>query len=158
MAQKSADTGTLRTLVHSREALAKLLDFLPVLYPGGKEWLDRRLDDVERGDAHCILLYDGGELAGVSIGVLKPDNRFKICTLYVRPESRRVGGGSALLGEMLRISREHGGRETYITAAHTVSDELGRLLGAAGFSPVVTELHRYGDGRHETIFVARAER
>lgn len=145
----------LRTSHEWRRSVVDLLDFLPALYPDGAEWLERRLDDVERGDAWCSLLQDGGEIVGVALGVLKSNLQFKICTLYVRPESRHQGGGASLVWEMRRIALMCGAQGSYITAAHTVSEDLWRTLEPAGFCPQVTQLDRYGVGRHETVFSAR---
>lgn len=146
------DSTTSRAPEKWRERIAGLLDFLPVLYPGGDKWLTRRLTEVERGQAWCAVLDANGELAGVAIGVLKDDRRFKICTLFVRPEMRGQGGGSVLVSEMRRIALEVGATCSYVTVAHTLSDDLWRVLEPAGFQPDVTQLHRYGDGRHETVF------
>ncbi|TFC54706.1 MULTISPECIES: GNAT family N-acetyltransferase [unclassified Cryobacterium] len=149
------------TAVHApadwRRGVTALLDFLPALYPDGDAWLAKRLDAIERGDAWCALLEEHGEIAGVSIGVLKVGRRFKICTLYVRPESRGRGGGSALLDTMMQTAKECGAASSYITAAHTVGEEIRRTVEPKGFLPLVTQLNRYGLGRHETVFATNAD-
>lgn len=142
-----------RGVGYMRQRIVDLLDFLPVLYPGGSDWLARRLDDVVRGDASCVVLERDTEVIGVAIGVIKSESRFKICTLYVRPSARRLGGGSALLAEVLEVAKASGAKHAYITAAHTVSNELWSVLRPSGFRQIVTQLDRYGHGRHETVFI-----
>lgn len=136
----------------NRRDVARLLDFLPALYPGGAQWLDRRLAEVERGEAVCLSARRGTELVGVAIGKLKADGRYKLCTLYVAPEARRHGAGRMLLRGITNAANRASATEIYVTAAHTVSFQVWRLVRSEGFLPVVTQLNRYGAGRHETVF------
>lgn len=136
------------------DEVREMLDFLPVLYPGGSEWLERRLCQVDDGTAvvHAVRA-DGGQLAGVMLGVLKPSGRFKISTLFVREEYRRRGVGGALLDAALVHARVRGAKETYITGATSIRAELAPLLASRSFTRVATEISRYGEGRDEDVFV-----
>lgn len=138
--------------VSERRRIESLLDFLPVLYPGGDVWLRRRLDDVAAGRAVGLTVVIDGTLAGVSFGILKPSNHFKISTLFVAPEFRHRGVGRALLDAMLNRAIGLDTTEVYITGATSVRGELAGLLENVGFSHVATERDRYGAGRDEDVY------
>src|SRR4051812_9515934 len=48
-----------------RAAVTEFLDVLPVLYPGGSDWLEGRLDEVRPRGPRCTLALRSGRLAGV---------------------------------------------------------------------------------------------
>jgi len=136
------------------DEIRELLDFLPVLYPGGSEWLNKRLNQVEEGCADGrIVRATNGDLAGVVLGVLKPTGRYKISTLFVSPAHRRRGIGAALLDAALAKALDHGAHETYITGAASVRANLEPLLQSRAFRCVAVEQDRYGAGRDECVFV-----
>ncbi|WP_162257724.1 GNAT family N-acetyltransferase [Agromyces sp. Root81] len=139
----------------TRQEIVDLLYFLPVLYPGGAEWLTKRLIDVERGRAWADLVRVNGELVGISIALKKPSGRLKISTLFIAPEARSHGYGSALLDRMLKRAAESGAPEVYITGASTVRAQLEPLLSSRDFERVALEQGRYGPGRDEDIYVRR---
>jgi len=142
-----------RGLAPDEAAVRQLLDFLPVLYPDGFEWLTKRLGDVRRGDAMCVVAEHDGELVGIALGIIKPSGRFKLSTLYVSELHRRKGVGGRLLRHALHFAEARGASHVYITGAHTVRNELEPLLDGHGFRRVATEQDRYGAGRHEDVFV-----
>lgn len=142
--------GLLQVDAHTRAALQNTLDFLPVLYPGGWEWLHSTFTEIEAGAASLTLRYVGDELVGVGIGKRKSGNRFKICTMFVAPDQRGRGLGKSILDEMLEIA---GNSSSYITGAHTVRDTLFPLLESRGFDLSHTVPNRYGSGRHEDVFL-----
>lgn len=136
----------------SRQSIEKLLDFLPVLYPGGSAWLSRRMDDVAMGRATALVAEVLGEVVGVALGILKPRGRFKVSTLFVSPPHQGHGLGAELLDSMLWRARVAGANEVYITGAHSVRENLSPLLVSRGFVLTATEANRYGQGRHEDVY------
>lgn len=135
-----------------RRRIHDLLDFLPVLYPGGDTWLERRLDDVAENRAYAYAMEAEDAVAAVCIGIHKPSRRFKISTLFVAPEHRGKGFGRALLKAMITQAVTVGAEEAYITGATSVRHELGALLHSAGFAHVHTEPCRYGPDRDEDVY------
>lgn len=130
-----------------------LLDFLPVLYPGGEQWLDARLRLIDEGGAVAHLVRDSaGALIGVLLGIAKESRRFKVSTLYVAPGHRGTGIGRTLIDSALLHARQAECEEIYITGATTVRDELSPLLSSRGFVRVATEKDRYGVGRDEDVY------
>lgn len=141
-------------LASINDEVRELLDFLPVLYPGGSAWLSKRLGQVEEGCAdRQILRATNGDIAGVMLGVLKPTGRYKISTLFVSPAHRRHGVGSALLDAAIEKAVDCGAHETYITGAVSVRADLEPLLQSRAFHCVAVEQDRYGAGRDECVFV-----
>jgi ribosomal protein S18 acetylase RimI-like enzyme len=135
------------------EQIEDLLDFLPVLYPGGRNWLQRRLADVEAGRAYSDLRFLNNVLAGLSLGIGKPSGRFKISTLFVAPWARNQGIGASLLDGMIERATRLNASAVYITGASTVRSALEPLLISRGFRLVATEMNRYGKSRDEDVFV-----
>ena len=136
----------------SRQRIEELLDFLPVLYPGGSAWLSRRMSDVARGRATALVAEVSGEMVGVALGILKASGRFKVSTLFVSPTHRGLGLGAELLDSMVVRARVVGANEVYITGAHSVRENLSPLLASRGFVLTATEANRYGQGRHEDVY------
>ena len=60
-----------------------MLREIPLLYPGGKQWLGKRLDDVVEGHASCTLAVTESDLAGLTIETPKGKRRTKLSTIYV---------------------------------------------------------------------------
>ena len=135
----------------NRRDVVALLHELPVLYPGGAEWLQRRLTDVEHGYAYCRLVWRDEELVGVAIETPKPVHRLKLSTLFVRPDVRRRGVGrfltTMLVTEWLSTYRTN----CYVTVAQTRCGALNRLLQPLGFSHTITVEARYGADRNECV-------
>ncbi len=130
----------------------QLLDILPRLYPGGFSWLERRLFDVVHHRAHCTLAVSGRELVGITIETPKPASRMKLSTLWVKPEWRRRGVGSLLLGNATRRWRREGIRAGHVTCDLAVAPVLSGLLSGFAFDAVSVEWERYGTARHEAVF------
>lgn len=131
----------------------ELLDFLPVLYPGGEQWLDARLRLIDERKAVAHLVRDhAGTLVGVMLGIAKDAHRFKVSTLYVAPGHRGAGVGRTLLDAALLHAQQAECTEVYITGATTVRDELSPLLSSRGFVRIATERDRYGVGRDEDVY------
>lgn len=124
------------------------------LYPEGEVWLARRLDDIVAGKASCILAIFQGKMVGVAITTPKKPGRVKLSTLYVSPGARGRGIGKQILRATLARLRMDGVDDVYITAAHTVAEQIAPLLIAQGFIRLNRSPNRYGPGRHEDIYEA----
>lgn len=129
-----------------------LLDFLPVLYPGGAEWLVRASDQIRRGAADAAEVRVAGEVAGLMLGIAKPSGLYKIRTLFVSRHFRGQGFGSALLDHAKGRAAEAGCTGMYVTAAETIRSEFEPTMAAHGFTRVVTVSNRYGPGRDEDVY------
>ncbi len=134
--------------------LNALLDFLPVLYPGGDAWLRRVLKEVAAGRADAAVAYSGANLVGVFLGSPKPDGRYKVRTLFVDESHRRLGIGHELLGHAQRAAAAAGARELFVTAATTIRPQFEPFVAANGFVRLATMSDRYGPGRHEDVYIA----
>ena len=71
-----------------------LLSFLPKLYPGSFDWLDRRLIEVERERAFCNLAIVHSNIAGILIETPKGVRTSKISTFFVGNPACRQGVGT----------------------------------------------------------------
>lgn len=125
-----------------------LLSDLPVDYPGGDQWLARRLIDVLEGAAACTLATVSGRVVGVTIGTPKR-RATKLSTIFVEPAFRRSGVGSRLLDAFLAEASP--GAETYVTVADHKWRDLSPLLRSRGFVATALESDRYGPGRDEVV-------
>jgi len=150
---RSADVVSVGAVSSVAPDVEKLLDFLPVLYPGGSAWLARAAAEVEGGRADAFAAVVGDTTVGVGFGALKPSNRYKIRTLFVSPADRGRGIGRMLLVALTDRAKELGAYEIYVTAATTIRDDFEPMIGKAGFNIIATESSRYGCGRDEDIFV-----
>lgn len=138
-----------------REAVRHLLRDLPVDYPGGQRWLNRRLDGILAGEASSWLAHrrdvGDGRLLGVVISTPKA-TAMKLSTIFIAPDARRTGVGALLLDRAIESARAQRFSETYVTVAHHKSHMLWPLLRSRGFTQKAVELNRYGPGRHELVF------
>lgn len=122
------------------------------LYPGGGSWLIGRLRDVADKRARCTLALVENKLVGVLIETPKAGKRVKISTLYVAESERGRGIAGKLLDSAINDLARKDVETAYITAAHTVSPEINRVLQARKFNWKGRALDRYGKGRHEDVF------
>ena len=144
---------TARFFEHTdSSAVIETLDFLPVLYPSGVSWLRKTLREISIGDANCVVITHNEELIAIAVGKPKSSMRYKVSTLYVKPEYRSRGLGDLLMRHMHSCASNSGARTIYITAAHTVAPLVERVAISNAMTCVVTQLNRYGQGRHETVF------
>jgi len=135
-----------------RSAVFRLLSILPSLYPEGDLWLERRLQDVSRGKARCMIADTRRWGAvGLTIETPKGPHKVKLSTIFVDPCFRGYGIGSALL----RYCRENWTREklrnVYMTADLRSAGVMLPLVTRFGFELVTTEFNRYGRDRHEMV-------
>jgi GNAT superfamily N-acetyltransferase len=134
--------------------LNALLDFLPVLYPGGDAWLRRVLHEVAAGRADATVVYEGDVVVGVFLGSLKPGGRYKIRTLFVDDAHRRRGIGQRLLRHARRAAAAAGACEIFVTAATTIRPQFEPFIAANEFVRLATMPNRYGPGRHEDVYLS----
>jgi ribosomal protein S18 acetylase RimI-like enzyme len=80
-----------------RAAVLGLLASLSARYPGATEWLQRRLTDVEEGQARCTVVEVDGTLGAVMIETPKPPHQIKMSTLYVSEDCRHMGLAQLLI-------------------------------------------------------------
>lgn len=142
-----------------RAAVSEMLSpLLEQLYPSGQVWLERRLGDVERGDALSCVALVGAHLRGVAIESPKSHRRTKLSTLWVDGDARGHGLGSALLDDRRQDWLRRGIREASVTCRAGTTSGLERLLLPRGFELVTLERDRYGEGAHEATYVWRSSR
>ena len=142
---------TASSLATLDSEVRELLDFLPVLYPGGEQWLERALNEVRSGEADGFEVRDNGELVGIVLGQLKPSGKYKLRTLFVAEQHRNNGIGRALLRAGIEAAENAGASAAYITFAHTITDEIKPLLDSERFEHLAYAPDRYGIGRDEIV-------
>ena len=134
--------------------LVRLLSVLPELYPGGDQWLQRRLAACLAGQASCIVVEDymTHSLCAAAIVTPKSSRCLKLSTFYVAQEYRLQGIGTLLLRTLIRTWQQQSLSEVYVTVAHHVEPEFRSLFKPAGFNRISLEKDRYGPGRHEAVW------
>ncbi len=142
----------IRSLAADGARVADLLDFLPVLYPGGEQWLVGALADVKSGEGDGWIVEENGNLVAILLGRLKPSGRYKIRTLFVAPEYRGHGHGRRLLRTALDAAEGARATHAYVTVASTVDSLIAPLLHSEGFEPIALERSRYGTYRDEIVY------
>lgn len=137
-----------------RSAVVGLLKILPTLYPGGRQWLECRLDEVERGRASCLLGYYGQHLGGVLIDVAKGRRLQKISTLFVSDLCARKGLATLLYSTREMHWLNAGVDKVHITVASLRLDAIEPFLLRKRFELKETMPDRYGPLRDEAVFSA----
>lgn len=135
-----------------RRSIFNLLSFLPSLYPGASQWLDRRLDDVERGRAACTIGGFGNVVSGILIESPKGRRHTKISTFFVRSAVAGSGLGSKILGRHECEWSANGIDRAHITVAAERIGAIGGFLLMKGFVPTVRIADRYRHDSVETVF------
>jgi ribosomal protein S18 acetylase RimI-like enzyme len=135
-----------------RPGVTLLMADLPMLYPGGGEWLQRRLTDVVEKRANCTLAFWSRSIAGITIETPKGTKRTKLSTIFVNPIFRKRGVGSRLLRNCLESWRLSDVDEAIVTVRLHNLVTIAPLLMRNKFEPIAIEQNRYGDGNDETVF------
>lgn len=150
-------------------ATHNLLADIDVLYPGGHDWLTRRLTDVLDGRAECVLLAErlnhvsADHLVGAAIlspkDGLSPrlSNRVKISTFIIAPSHRGRGLATRFIADLAVTWRTQGTR-VHLTCPAPQAEAFYGVLKKAGFRWMAVERDRYGRGRDEAVFVRAAAR
>ena len=140
-----------------RQALSLLLSGISTIYPDGQEWLQDKLDEVERGKARArvaaVPCAIGAlvSIAGVTIETPKADGRLKLSNLYVCPGARRAGVASALVDRLTwRWSREHYSG-LHLTVDTVNYEGVQELFAPFGFRRVASLPGRYRTDRTELV-------
>lgn len=131
-----------------RDAVSALLARLPHAHPRAEERLQAKLDQVERGEAHCFVSPGLGGLCGAAIFTPKPDGRIKLSIVFVAPQFRGRGIGGELLGYAAPLWQ---GRQAFALVPPATARELAGVLSRHGFERAGVE---HGPGGDEILFVA----
>lgn len=138
-----------------RDQVFRLLSFLPDLYPGSFDWLDRRLTEVEREHAFCSLAIIRSSIAGILIETPKGVRTSKISTFFVGDQACRRGLGSLLFRSSVARWQAAGVDNVYVTVAGSRNHHLAPFLESRGFAESEHLLDRYGAGRDEIVYTLK---
>jgi GNAT superfamily N-acetyltransferase len=141
-----------------RAAVFELLQFLPVLYPNGDAWLDKRLGEILNGRGRCTLARRPGQIVGITIETPKNLKSIKLSTIFVHHDFRARGIGTSLLASRVSEWRRESARQCYVTADFRIAEQLRSFLGRFSFEERAFLRNRYGEGRHEVVFCWTSER
>jgi GNAT superfamily N-acetyltransferase len=141
-----------------RESLMAVLQpVLAKLYPGGPQWLKRRLSEIEPGGPRCTLALSGRSIVGVAIETPKSGAALKLSTLYVSRVWRGRGLGTTFANFLADRWREEGRMRVHLTAPDSAPLAVYRCLSAIGFTEGQYLEERYGKGRNEVLMTWSAE-
>jgi len=135
-----------------KDQIVNLLGFLPNQYPEADEWLERRLTEAFNGNAYAFCLFHSGELVGILLGILKPNNKMKISTFYITPEHSGLGLGKILLAAGVATAILEKASAVYLTANARLEKTLGGLLENQGFKLIAAKPDLYIIGDTENIY------
>jgi hypothetical protein len=138
-----------------RGAVFRLLSFLPELYPRSFDWLEQRLDEVERKRAYCELAIYHADIVGILIETPKGVRRSKISTFFVRSHACKRGAGSLLFQSSLMRWQADGVDNVYVTVAACRQKVISPFLRSKGFLETDGLINRYGPGRDEFIYTLK---
>jgi GNAT superfamily N-acetyltransferase len=127
------------------------------LYPHGMARLSARLDEVADGHAGCAVAWSGDNLIGVAVDSPKGSLVAKLSTLWVDPDARRLGVGSALAATVTQRWLARGVERGHITARSSVAAPISALLSRHGFFDSGLVMHRYGSEHPEQVFLWRPD-
>jgi GNAT superfamily N-acetyltransferase len=133
------------------------LSFLPELYPGGHDWLDRRLHEVLEKKARCTVALFSHVRAGVLIEAPKSKGTLKISTIWVEPRFRHFGAGTYLLEQARERWIREGLSYVYVTADLATAALIQPLFEKTGFAAEAICVGRYGEQRDELVLSWRPE-
>lgn len=136
-------------------AVYMLLEGLDDLYPDGFAWLDRRLDDVLRGQATLWEARLAGSLVGLAIVAQKGPRSRKLCTFKIAAPFRRRKLGEQLLTAIKAQWMLEEVETAYVTVDH--ADPATQMFFLAeGFVTRVERARRYAADRYDDVFLWQA--
>jgi N-acetylglutamate synthase-like GNAT family acetyltransferase len=135
-------------------SVVELLRIVPLLYPNGRTWLERMLDNVDSRRSFCTLAFHNNVLGGAIIDVSKGRRTRKIATFYVSKTLSNYGLGSHLYSRCHDRWIKDGIDSLYVTVASERQHQIDRFLFRRGFTYVTTQHERYGPNRHEIVYSA----
>lgn len=113
-------------------------------YPGGLDWLERRLDDIETGRADLWQVCEDRRTLGWAIVTPKGLHQVKLSTFYIAAGVRGLGLGSKLLGALVTDWQRRD-----ILSAHVTVDEgdfaTCSFFEVQGFTPLPGSSRAYGE-------------
>lgn len=113
-------------------------------YPGGLDWLERRLDDIETGRADLWQVRGGRRTLGWAIVTPKGLHQVKLSTFYIAAGVRGLGLGRKLLGAVVADWQRRD-----ILSAHVTVDESDAVtrnfFEAHGFNLLPGSSRAYGE-------------
>jgi len=126
-----------------RSETRKLLVSLHHRYPGGLDWLERRMDDIEAGRACAWRAGMHHMTLGYAIVTPKGRHRNKLSTLYVTPFARGQSVGGKLLATLIQDSQRREVDDLFVTVDE--NDALtGGFFTGRGFSQMPNIRSAYG--------------
>jgi hypothetical protein len=121
-------------------------------YPEGRQWLERRFNDVLLGKAWSIIAVSHEGLLGAAIVTPKGQFASKLSTIKVAPHARRLGFGRCLLDVVTSTWLMAGIRDAIVTLDDADMATKAYFVTQPDFEALAFEKNRYGFGRNEAIF------
>lgn len=86
-----------------------------------KSYIEKWTDVLERGGA-AVGAFDGNVLVGIAVLRYRlTESMAQLAALFVSREYRRQGIGTRLTQRLIRLAKEEGGRELYVSATPSKS-------------------------------------
>lgn len=120
-------------------------------------WTEKAISDSLGNDefAPIVLLEDEGELLGYIYFLITFDSS-TIVRLAVKPERRREGLGTMLLGKMFEILADQEEKVEFSTLEVRESNKAAQALyEKAGYERVTTKSAYYDDGENAVYYLRR---
>lgn len=147
----SFDTAIVRKVAMTecdQQLFRFISDSITPYYPNGNEWLSTKVFSDDSNRLLLISQLSNGLVNGFSI--LKNDDfEKKICTLFVSPDFRGKGIGTALLNRSLDLL---GCDKPLITVSDDLLLSFIPLFSRYGFENIESYVDRYRDGHIEYSF------
>jgi GNAT superfamily N-acetyltransferase len=134
--------------------IAEFLFCLGDKYPGGLDWLDRRLDDIGAGRAQLFRVMAGADLAALAIETPKGRHYKKLSTFIVSPLYRRVGVGGRLITALQSSWLRNGIDQVHVTIDSRDSATQS-FFETYDFHQLPSGLVDYGQDRLDAVFIWR---
>lgn len=128
------------------------------LYPKGARKLLTRLEDALNGDSAAYVTQVRG-FGPISLAseTSKGRRRVKLSTFWVDPRFRGIGVGASLLDHRIKSWQQADFDSAVVTVREERAPQLERLFIPRGFSRIVTDLDKYGEGQNEVVLKWTAE-
>lgn len=124
------------------------------LYPDGGLLLCQTLEEAIAGYSRASVVVRAdvpGKPLALAAERFKGAHRVKLSTFWVSPDTRRHGVGGLLLSTVIRKWKMTHVGSASVTVREARSEALESLFSRQGFTRLLTDLNRYGDGEHEVV-------